>query len=326
MVRRQWRWRGFRVEVETPVRAARALGRRARRGQPHPSDARTTLEVAASIPALQLVHPDEAVERYMTELRATLDWYPEGWGGPAEHLEGDLAEHVRRLRWYHTLELPGGVVTPGFYDHRPLVPHYGIPDGLRGRRVLDVGTWDGFWAFEFERRGADVVAVDLDRLTQVDLPPQVRQAVLGAGLDQRFGAGFEMARRVLDSKVDRVVKSVYALDPAELGTFELVHMADVALHLERPLEAFRRLRAVTEGVAMIVDAFDPNLDPDAARRLVEYRGGWVDAQWWIPSLNTFAQMVLDAGFSDVRVQNVYRLDPRNTPGSGPWRAILVARP
>ena len=32
-----------------------------------------------------------------------------------------LRAEVERLPWYHTIELPGGIVTPGEYDHRPVV-------------------------------------------------------------------------------------------------------------------------------------------------------------------------------------------------------------
>jgi hypothetical protein len=45
---------------------------------------------------------------------------------------------------YHTTQLPGGIVTPGDYDHRPLVAHHGLPKDLRGRRALDVASFDGF--------------------------------------------------------------------------------------------------------------------------------------------------------------------------------------
>lgn len=327
MATKGWRWRGFGVEVELPDRATRTLrrliGGRDSRGS---GAAKGSLHLEDTIPTLRIDHPNNARERYMEELHKTLELYPEGWGGPQANAEEDLAEQVRRLPWYHTLELPGGVVTPGFYDHRPLVPHYGIPSDLSGKRVLDVGTWDGFWAFEFERRGAEVTAVDLDRMTQSDIPPQIREAVLEAGLDQRVGGGFEIARSALDSKVERVAKSVYDIDPDEIGTFDLVHMADVAIHLERPLEAFRRLRSVTGGSAIIVDAFHPDLGYGTERKLTEYLGGWKDVQWWVPSLDTFAQMVLDAGFADVRVHKIYRLDLVGRPGSGQWRAILVATP
>ena len=40
------------------------------------------------------------------------------------------------------------------FDLRDYVDHYGLPERMDGMRALDVGTWDGFWAFEMERRGA----------------------------------------------------------------------------------------------------------------------------------------------------------------------------
>ena len=44
-------------------------------------------------------------------------------------------------------------MTEGMFDLRPVVDRYGLPARMDGMRALDVGTWDGFWAFEMERRG-----------------------------------------------------------------------------------------------------------------------------------------------------------------------------
>src|SRR5947209_15128459 len=72
--------------------------------------------------------------------------------------------------WYHTLEFPGGQVTPGFVDWRRHADRI-LPADMSCLRALDVGTYDGFWAFEMERRGASVVAIDLDHLDAADWPP-----------------------------------------------------------------------------------------------------------------------------------------------------------
>ena len=81
-----------------------------------------------------------------------------------------LREAVAARDWYHTLELAPGVVTPGWFDLRPVAPRLPWPD-LTGKRCLDVGTFDGFWAFEMERRGAaEVVAADILDPLQWDWP------------------------------------------------------------------------------------------------------------------------------------------------------------
>lgn len=76
---------------------------------------------------------------------------------------------MQSYQWYHTIELGHGLVTPGPYDHRPLLHHHGLPGDLTGKTVLDIGPAQGFFAFEFEKRGAArVVAVELPRWSEHD--------------------------------------------------------------------------------------------------------------------------------------------------------------
>src|SRR5690349_7423314 len=99
--------------------------------------------------------------------------------GPADRadLERRIAEHP----WYHTLELAPGLLTPGWFDTRAAVSEVPFPADLRGKRCLDVGTFDGFWAFEMERRGAEeVVAIDILDPRQWDWPVGNEEEVVAA--------------------------------------------------------------------------------------------------------------------------------------------------
>lgn len=321
MLARTFRTKRFGLTIEVPDGIGRAARRVLRRGRAARAG-RLLLAPAGRELRIDRRDPGGTVEGFRERNPVTPDAKP-------PHLNGngtDLASRAASLRWYHTIELGGGLSTPGIFDHREVVPHYGIPEDLSGKRVLDVATFDGFWAFEFERRGArEVVALDLERLSQVDFPPQVRAAMRAQGLDQRLGAGFDLARAALGSRVVRKIGSVYDLDSAEIGAFDLVHVADLLLHLERPLEALRRVRSVTRGEAMIVDSIDPRLDDPEGRHLIRYLGGWWDVTWWLPSLDSLAQMVLDAGFADVRLHTLYNL--AQVGGTeGHWRAVLFATP
>src|SRR4051812_13823982 len=65
--------------------------------------------------------------------------------------------------WWDSFELPDGSVFEGVAKLDSLknrVAQFPIPADLRGKRVLDIGTWDGWFSFEMERRGAEVMAVD----------------------------------------------------------------------------------------------------------------------------------------------------------------------
>lgn len=58
--------------------------------------------------------------------------------------------------WWHSIDLGDGVVTPGYKTPEMLARELDamrLPD-VRGSTVLDIGGWDGFFAFEAERRGA----------------------------------------------------------------------------------------------------------------------------------------------------------------------------
>jgi tRNA (mo5U34)-methyltransferase len=236
----------------------------------------------------------------------------------------DLAAAVAEENWYHTIELPDGTVTDGRFDHRPLVPHYGLPEDMSGMRALDVGTADGFWAFEMERRGAEVVALELPRLSERDFPAGATQLIRSTR-DTPPGHRFELARRALGSTVELVRMRVYDIDPSALGEFDFVHVGDVLLHLRDPAGALVAIRSVTSGQAHIADSADARPLGGAREHLnlTAYHGGWSSNIWWTPSLQTLAQMTIDAGFADVEAVGLYRLDIRGAPGV--WRAILRAK-
>src|SRR5689334_17425487 len=126
---------------------------------------------------------------------------------------------VEAMRWYHTLELPGGVVTPGEFDHRPVVDRLPWPD-LRGARCLDVGSRNGFFAFEMERRGAgEVVSLDVDDPALLDMPAEAPDPAAIAAEVRAGNEAFEAAKAALGSSVQRVYRSVYELDASWAGEF-----------------------------------------------------------------------------------------------------------
>jgi hypothetical protein len=135
-----------------------------------------------------------------------------------------LADRVAALDWYHSIDLGDGLVTPGWFDLRGSAAKVPLPERLDGMRCLDVGTWDGFWAFELERRGAaEVVAVDILDPARWDWPPRERITGHGGGLAmlqavKGAGEAFDVAREALGSRVERRDLSVYDLDPVDLGT------------------------------------------------------------------------------------------------------------
>ena len=172
--------------------------------------------------------------------------------------------------WWHSIDLGLGVVTSGAKSPEVLAAELAsmqLPD-LKGKSVLDIGAWDGYFSYQAERRGARrVVAVDhyvwsLDFAAQHRYreecqargeAPKPYDEVPGVWKpDQLPGkAGFDAAHRALDSKVESVVADFMTTDLEALGRFDVVLYLGVLYHMKEPLTALTRLRNVTGEVAVI---------------------------------------------------------------------------
>jgi tRNA (mo5U34)-methyltransferase len=225
----------------------------------------------------------------------------------ATQLTVDPTELERRIAgnhdWYHTIELAPGVTTPGIVDVRPVVGRVPMPASLAGKRCLDVGTWDGFWAFEMERRGAaEVHAVDVPDPYRWDWPARarIRESYDGGkdNLEQikQAGNGFPIAREALGSNVERHELTVYEIAPEALGAFDFVFVGSLLLHLRDPVGALERIRTVATGEVVINDCIEYVL----SRLLPRTPMARLDAEdrvwWWQPNAAALASMIEQAGF------------------------------
>ena len=216
--------------------------------------------------------------------------------------------------WYHRIELPGGVSTPG---RNPLsAKSYRAPEDLSGKRVLDVGAWDGYWSFEALRRGArEVVAID-------DFSDYLGQ--LGER-DRKAWETFDFCREALgygENACRRIEMSVYDASEATLGRFDVVFFFGTLYHLRYPLLALDRLAAICDDMLIV--------ESQIADDYSAYRGGLGrgyhgeqmvmeffpggelagnETNWWAPTLYCLGHMVRSAGFSTVDVWKLVRGAP-----------------
>jgi tRNA (mo5U34)-methyltransferase len=180
-----------------------------------------------------------------------------------------LGEHALRaaadeITWFHTMDLGQGVTTHGIYDPARTLPRLGLADRLDGQRVLDVGSWDGYFAFEMERRGADVLATD-------------HFCWDGPGWGTKDG--FLLAHRARGSSVRHLDIDPLDLTPEAVGgTYDIVLCLGVLYHLRDPMMTLQRLRSVTGSLLVLetevsmlltrrpVAAFFPGTELNEARR------------------------------------------------------------
>jgi SAM-dependent methyltransferase len=248
----------------------------------------------------------------------------------AEEREGASRVDAARVavaanpHWYHTIELAPGVVTPGHIDLRGTAPKV-LPSDLSGRRALDIGTFDGFWAFELARRGAETVAVDVPSLDEAEWPPN-RRAELEARMrdwDIVLGRGFKLASSVLELDVRRVECPVYELDRDLLGgAFSFVFLGALLIHLRDPVRALERVADVLEpdGELILLETFSVADTLRSPRRPVaHFQPLATEFNWWHANLAALQAWLWTAGFVDVRRSGLHR-----PPARGPMRRWSVA--
>jgi SAM-dependent methyltransferase len=213
--------------------------------------------------------------------------------------------------WYHTIELAPGVTTPGQVDLRDVAPKL-LPAEMSGKRALDVGTFDGFWAFEMERRGASVVAIDVDSLESAEWPPvnRPRLEIRAAEWGMELGRGFALASRALGSSVERVTTSVYDLDPGRIGgAVDFAFSGAILLHLRDPVRALERIRKTLEpgGTLIAMEPFSLGQTLRNPRRPVaHFQPLSSEFNWWLPNLASLSAWFWAAGFTRVRRTGFHR--------------------
>ncbi|MBT4740793.1 MAG: DUF1698 domain-containing protein [Rhodospirillaceae bacterium] len=206
--------------------------------------------------------------------------------------------------WYHRIELPDGIITPGWAPMSSEM--YGIPEDLTGKRVLDVGAWDGYWTFEALKRGAaEVVAID-----------DFSDHLGGEGVARTAWDTFDICRDAFgydETVCKRMEMTVYDVSPEILGTFDVVFFFGTLYHLRYPLLALDKLSALCRDSIFIESAILDDYSPYNGGLNHGYSGkqmvmefypaknyGGNTTNWWAPTLNCLGNMVAAAGFKDLK--------------------------
>lgn len=216
------------------------------------------------------------------------------------------AESINRklnsVRWYHRFEILPGIFTPGILptNAKESFSHFGIPPDLKGKEVLEIGTWDGPIAFEAEARGATVTALDIQDPSRT---------------------GFNMAREILRSEVTYVQGSVYDATKLLRKTFDYVFFLGVFYHLKHPIMAFEEIAKLLNNDGALIfegeclrfygeDETGARIDAECLRKLAtsnipltlfyanKFKGD--DTNWFIPNYACLKGWIEAAGLEIIR--------------------------
>jgi tRNA (mo5U34)-methyltransferase len=211
------------------------------------------------------------------------------------HAAAGIAGH----QWWHTIDIAPGVSTPGAWDLRPMAGRMPWPESLAGARCLDVGTMDGFWAFEMERRGAtEVLGIDLADRARLDIPHDLSGG-RPASPNPQAGDTFRLAAQLCGSRASWKDLSVYDLSAAELGAFDLVFIGYTLNLLRDPVAALTAIRRVCRGSVIVLDEISLPLTllHRAPVATLAPRKGHME--WWVFNAAGLRRAVSLAGFRPV---------------------------
>ncbi|MFH0799168.1 MAG: hypothetical protein V2A66_03185 [Pseudomonadota bacterium] len=224
--------------------------------------------------------------------------------------------------WLHSIDVGEGIVTPGQGTPaglKKVLELMRLPN-LKGKTVLDINTWDGYFAFEAERRGADsVTAIDY-YVWSMDLGEHIRYWKecstwgIPTGNYEKMPyyrpeelpgkIGFDTAHALLKSRVKPIVANFMEMDLDALGTFDITFFLGSLYHMHNPFESIKRLAKVTRDLA-VIETEAAEFPGFGSKALCEFfEGSELNndySTWWAPNVRALMGMCRAAGFQQVEL-------------------------
>jgi tRNA (mo5U34)-methyltransferase len=225
-----------------------------------------------------------------------------------------IVRTMNGMVWYHKIELAPGIVTPGKEWDRlwdPIRAYHRAVD-FRGKRVLEIGCWDGYWSFEAEKLGAaELWATDdmSQRKTQTRTVP--------------------FAIECLGSRVRyRDDVSVYAVDEAFAEPFDVVIFYGVLYHLRYPALGLAKIRRVLKPGGRLLLETAAMLDTDEPLMRWDYRTIYPgDPSTWCAPSPACLRFMLETSYFQVEVCETFqRQDEALKIGRAYAQAVAVDAP
>jgi SAM-dependent methyltransferase len=212
--------------------------------------------------------------------------------------------------FYQTIDIPGIGECRGQWDHRKTVDAYLGHVNVRGKSVLDIGPANGFFAFEMEKRGAEVTALDLGEEAEWDAVPNPQAPwtpeefkVSARHFVRKVENAFWLAHNALGSNVRLLHGTVYDAPTVLKGKVDIALISNVLQHLRDPFLALQRVSQVvgntmiiTEAAWNVEEAFLNGMDMRFLPRLEIA----ACKSWWLVPPRLVAEILKLLGFGDVK--------------------------
>lgn len=261
-----------------------------------------------------------------------------------EQCNQETIDYAHNAYWYHSIAITPKLKTNGIYDHQPILKFYGFPQSLQNQSILDVGCSDGYFSFEFEKRGSsNILAVDVNQVngsiacpaspSQKDIyvdkyQQQHHQNYKFINLANKLGLDLvhhiKILKNLLNSKINYQDHSIYDLEKLN-QKFDLVFCGDLVEHLKNPIEAIEQLKKVCSNKCVIALSGSMrtgvlesllNLMPDYKNRLLTYHGD-SGGSFFHFHPKTFIKLLIASGFKKAEIYSQFRIFNKKTGSNNP---------
>ena len=208
-------------------------------------------------------------------------------------------KEMNEIDWWHTIKLDG-VQTPGRDNSEWKLSTLQMPKDLTGKSVIDVGAWDGFFSFEAEKRGADVLAIDTVMWKEgPTFNSQKNIETMHTGK-----RGFNFAHKILNSKVKS--EEIEVMDLNKHGKVaDLVLCLGILYHMKDPLGMCKVMYDICADDGMLIlETHMDALEIKDKSLMVFYPNKECNndpGTWFGPNPKCVAEMLKVAGFNEVKM-------------------------
>lgn len=211
-----------------------------------------------------------------------------------------------KLKFWHSIELPDGSVTPGEkplsllqLEEQAVLQHV----SPKGKSVLDIGAWDGYFSFAMERLGAAHV-------TASDWHCWVWEESWGSK------DSFDFVKRALKSQVREWIVKAEEI-PENGPKHDIVLLLGVLYHVKNPIALVERASALANDRVVIETEYRNDGLSEPILYLVpgdDLNGD--SSNWNVPNLAAISAICEMAGLEDVIVSLHPVLPDRRVFASG----------
>ena len=164
--------------------------------------------------------------------------------------------------FYHTIDLPGLGEMPGEWDLRPTADDYLGNISVTNKRVLEMGTANGFLTFHMEKKGASVVSYDLSPDEDWDMVPFAHKDAAVLAPDRKnhirkINNAYRLGHSLHNSRAEYVQGTVYDI-PARVGLVDISTFGSILLHVRDPFRAVEQAARITKETIVITEILDNN--------------------------------------------------------------------